>query len=294
MLRSIEELEKYGVQANDGPMGHVRDFFFDDASWVVRYVVVDTGGWLWDRKVLISPISIGQVDPAQKRLQVLLDREKIEKSPDFDSHKPVSRQHEKRYFEYYGYPCYWGGSGLWGDGSFPSLMLSDIDDRADSGNAVGQQRQRLDVGRPLEHGRVSAHTKRNVTMGESSAAASEETDSATPDDPHLRSCKSLRNYEIQANDGLIGHVEGFLVDEEAWAIRHIIVKTSHWWLGHRVLIRPDWISSVDWLENTVRVAVSRVAIKEAPPWKSSEAFDHKQREGLHTSHDRIENPTRLF
>jgi hypothetical protein len=280
MLRSIEDLEKYAVQANDGPIGHVQDFFFDDASWVVRYVVVKAGGWLSNRKVLISPISIGLVDPKKKLLQVLLNRENIKNSPDIDSDMPVSRQHEMRYLSYYGYPYYWAGTGLWGEGSFPSLMLSDIDDRASEVAYEDQQLQRSEHGQPTEPGHV--HSRRV----ESSVAGFEDSASTKHDDPHLRSCKSVLNYEIQATDGLIGHVEGFLVDEKTWAIRYLIVKTSHWWLGHKVLIVPDWIASVNWFESMVTVDLSRAAVKNSPPYESLEELDHEQEVGLYKHYDR--------
>ena len=59
MLRSMKDLEGYEIRATDGPIGHVEDFYFDDAAWVIRYLVVDTGTWLSGRKVLISPIAMG-------------------------------------------------------------------------------------------------------------------------------------------------------------------------------------------------------------------------------------------
>lgn len=266
MLRSVEVLAKYGVLANDGPIGHVHDMLFDDESWVVRYAVVDTGGWLSGRKVLISPISIGLVDAKSRRLHVLLDREQIENSPDVDSDEPVSRQYERRYFDHYGYPSYWGGMGLWGEGSFPSLMLSDVDARGESGASVSQQLPHLDVGQP------SDRAKTNVSAVKSPAAALGDAPAAKHDDTHLRSCKAVLHYAIQANDGLIGHVQGFLVDEATWAIRQLVVKPSHWW-RQRVLIASDQITSVNWLEQTVRVELSREAIQQSP---SFDAADEQQ------------------
>jgi len=62
MLRSMKDLEGYGIRATDGTIGHVKDFCFDDHTWVVRYLVVETGSWLSSRKVLISPIAIGHPD----------------------------------------------------------------------------------------------------------------------------------------------------------------------------------------------------------------------------------------
>src|ERR1700687_3992661 len=112
MLRSMNDLEGYAMRATDGPVGHVKDFYFDDQAWVVRYIVVETGSWLLSRKVLISPIAIGQPDRTEKVLPVSITREQVKNSPDIDTDKPISRQHEMQYFGYYGYyPYYWGGAG---------------------------------------------------------------------------------------------------------------------------------------------------------------------------------------
>jgi hypothetical protein len=280
MLRSIEELEKYDVQATDGPIGHVRDFFFDDKSWVVRYIVVDTGGWLSNRKVLISPISIGPVESSRKRLEVLLNREQIKNSPDIDTDMPVSRQHEMRNLDYYGHTPYWSGNGLWGAGSFPSLMISDIDERAAPVAYEEQHLERSERNSSVESGHINPRRNGCCLDG------SDESNSAKHDDPHLRSCKRILNHGIQATDGLIGHVDGFLVDENTWAIRYLIVKTSHWWLGHKVLIVPDWITEVNWFESTVTVDLSRNAVKASPPYESATEFDREQEAALYKHYDR--------
>ena len=82
----------------------------------MRYLIVDTGSWLSSRKVLISPIAIGQASWAEKILSVSLTREQVKNSPAIDTDKPVSRQHEMEYLGYYSYPYYWGGAGFWGAG----------------------------------------------------------------------------------------------------------------------------------------------------------------------------------
>ncbi len=278
MLRNIEELEKYDVQASDGSIGHARDFFFEDDSWVVRYLVVQTGSWLTDRKVLISPISIGQVEATRKILKVLLTREQVKNSPDIDTDMPVSRQHEVRYLNYYGYPYYWGGGGLWGEGAFPSLMLSDIDSR--EGEAAYEQQQ---IGKSYAHRETDLH---GVRANPGHLPRTGEQASPSHDDPHLRSCKSVVGHEIHAIDGLIGHVCGFMVDEDTWAIRYMVVETGHWWSGHKVLIVPDWISSVNWFESTVTVALSRAAVKESPHFESTAELDREQEAGLYKHYDR--------
>ena len=64
MSRSIKQLYGLKLHASDGEIGHVKDFYFDDQKWVVRYVVVDTGPWLLDRLVLIAPHAFSGLDQA--------------------------------------------------------------------------------------------------------------------------------------------------------------------------------------------------------------------------------------
>jgi hypothetical protein len=114
MLRSVKQLYGDKLGASDGEIGQVKDFYFDDQNWAVRYVVADTGSWLTGRLVLISPHAFGNLDRSGKLLCVNLNRKQIEDSPLIESHKPVSRQYEEEYYRYYGWPYYWQGSGLWG------------------------------------------------------------------------------------------------------------------------------------------------------------------------------------
>jgi hypothetical protein len=109
MLRSVSELEGYGVEALDGTIGSVKDFYFDDSRWTVRYVVVDTARFLPGRKVLVSPASCLEPDGRRQLLPVTLTKEQIRQSPDFDTAKPVSRQYETELIDYYQWPVYWGG-----------------------------------------------------------------------------------------------------------------------------------------------------------------------------------------
>lgn len=110
MLRNVKDLRGFALLATDGVIGKVDDLYFDDEDWGIRYLVVDTGKWLSGRKVLISYLAIGQPDWMTRVLPVSLTKAQVEGSPDIDTRKPVSRQHEAEYFRYYGYPYYWGGA----------------------------------------------------------------------------------------------------------------------------------------------------------------------------------------
>ena len=122
MLQNIKQLYGNKLAADDGDIGHVKDFYFDDESWVVRYLVADTGTWLMDRLVLLTPHSFGKLDRDEKTLHVKLHKKKIQDSPSIESHKPVSRQYETDYYAYYGWPAYWDGSAMWGIGGYPVIL----------------------------------------------------------------------------------------------------------------------------------------------------------------------------
>jgi hypothetical protein len=238
MLRSVKDLEDYAIGASDGIIGHVKDFYFDDKAWVIRYLVVNTGAWLVGRKVLISPISIGHPDWTEKILPVWITKEQVKKSPGIDTETPVSRQHETRYLEYFGYPFYWQGGGLWGAGNSPKLLMPGSAGAVATPPAVESKAKEADV-------RAEAARHRDK-------------------EPHLRSCSAVMSYHIHATDGAIGHVQGLLVDDESWAIQYVIVATSHWWAGHQVLIAPKWIREVSWSDATIFVNLTQQAVKDAP------------------------------
>jgi sporulation protein YlmC with PRC-barrel domain len=121
MLQNITKFYGKRLHASDGDIGHVKDFYFDDKTWAVRYLVVDTGTWLPGRQVLLSPHAIGSLHLDGDILPVKLTRRRIEDSPSIDSHRPVSRQYEEEYYRYYGWPAYWQGGQMMGMGGFPAI-----------------------------------------------------------------------------------------------------------------------------------------------------------------------------
>jgi sporulation protein YlmC with PRC-barrel domain len=136
MLRSLKLLEHYKVKATDGDLGSVTNFLLDDQRWTVRYLVVETGGIFGGRQVLISPISFRNVDFSARSFHLALTMDRIKNSPSVDLDKPVSRQVERDYYGYYGYPYYWGHGALWGSGYYPGAMAGAGYDR--SGERPGE------------------------------------------------------------------------------------------------------------------------------------------------------------
>ncbi len=122
MLQSLQQRFGEKLRASDGEIGHVRDFYFDDKNWNIRYLVADTGHWLAGRLVLISPQAFGHLYPEGKVLLVNLTRQQIEDSPSIDRHKPVSRQHEEDYHQYFGYNYYAEAMPSWGLPGYPVIV----------------------------------------------------------------------------------------------------------------------------------------------------------------------------
>ena len=122
MLHSIARLKGVTIQATDGEIGKVGQFYFDDETWAIRYLIVEAGSWLSGRPVLISPAALGHDAWNSRTLHVALTKKKIQGSPPIDTQKPVSRQHEAAYMGYYGYTYYWHGPFLWGFGASPAAL----------------------------------------------------------------------------------------------------------------------------------------------------------------------------
>jgi len=227
MLQSIKQLVGHKLGASDGEIGHVKDFYFDDRNWVVRYLVADTGSWLPGRRVLLSPHAFGSLDQAENLLRVNLTRKQIEESPSIELHKPVSRQYEEEYYRYYGWPFYWQGDGLWGMSGFPILELPAKPFLSESATASGPQLEGPDA--------------------------------------HLRSTHAVDGYHLQASDGLMGHVCDFMIDAQSWAIRHLVIKTGHRFSGKEVEVPTIKVERISWDESKVFVNVSKEAVEQSPP-----------------------------
>jgi len=114
MLNKATTLKGYTLHSVDGEIGRVKEFYFDDRHWTIRYLVADTGRWLPGRQVLISPHALASVMSQEQSIAVDLTKQQIEDSPSLEQDKPVSRQFEMTYYGHYGYPMYWSGPYMWG------------------------------------------------------------------------------------------------------------------------------------------------------------------------------------
>lgn len=225
MVRNVNGLVGFNMGATDGEIGKVEEFYFDDQTWTIRYLIVKTGGWLSQRKVLISPAALNTPDWENESFPVKLTMEQVKHSPDIDTQMPVSRQQEMVLYNYYEWP--YGdpvGAGFYGGMG----MLGMVESRV-----------------PLEE-YISAEQaeKKSGNL-------------------HLRSTDEVKGYHIHATDGKIGNAVDFMIDEH-WKIRFLVVDTGNWLKSRKVLISPAWIKAVSWSNAAVNVNLSMQAVKNSP------------------------------
>ena len=239
MLRQVSDIKNLALAARDGEIGKVKELYFDDESWVTRYLVVDTGGWLTGRKVLISPQSLGLIDEEKKLVPVNLVKAQVEHSPSIDADKPVSRQYEESWHQHYGYPGYWLVPEAMAFGATPPLLEVPPADR----------------------------------------------EAREKGDPHLRSTSEVTGYSIHATNGDIGHVDDFVVDDEDWVIRYVVISRS-WLPEKKVILATEWTDQVSWEERKVFVPLTREAIKNAPEWDDAQPITRAFESRLHDYYGR--------
>jgi uncharacterized protein YrrD len=246
-LKSASHTKDLTIHATDGEIGNIDDFYFDDETWTIRYLIVTTGNWLSRRPVLISPMFVAHADWDAKQLHLSLTKEQIKNSPHIDTRKPISRQEEAAYQISFGNSYYWGGTDLWGFGPYPMNLA-----------AARMPRE----ANPL-------------------LAANESPDS------HLRSTNEVHGYHVLAADGEVGHVEDFILDQETWSIRYLEVDTRNWWPGKTVLIAPDWVEKVSWVDSQVAVAVSKETIRGSPEYIESRPITRAYEARLHEHYGHV-------
>lgn len=252
MKRNSKSLLGFSIGASDGEIGKVKDFYFDDISWTIRYLVVETGTWLAGRKVLISTQAIRGADWKNETFPINLTMEQVKNSPDIDTTKPVSRRHELQLNQYYPWTGYWD-VGLWSGGMGTSGMM-------------------MPYAEPFE----DAIKKANA------AASGDELEY----DPHLRSIDNVIGYQIHHADDNIGKVDDFIIDDENWELSFMIADTGNWLPGKKVLLSPRWIQDMDWETEVVHVQNTAEQIKHSPVYEQDTKVDEEYETLLNTHYNR--------
>lgn len=235
MLRSLKGFEDYTVSATDGDIGVVTDFLLDDDRWVIRHLVVNTLGHLGGRHDVL-------VSPISFRLAEESSRHfylalSIDKIKNSPNVDTAKPVSRQNEVELYGY---YGYPYYWGGVGIMGMGGYP----------------------PLFAPHVA-----NVAPAPSA--------DDPPGDAHLRSAQEIRGYHVQGSDGAIGHIEDFIVDDKTWEVRYLVIDTSNWWMGKKVLVAPHWASRVSWEERKVHMNIPRDAIKSSPEWDASAAVNRE-------------------
>jgi hypothetical protein len=238
MLRLYSHLKGFHLGATDGEIGKLHDIFFEEPTWTVRYLVADTGRWLPGRRTLLSPYAFEGLDEEENLVRVNLTRSQIENAPPITADEPISREYERRFYQYYGWPAYYYGPALWGPVRYP------------------------------------------VPYPPAAPVPDPETENLDQD-VRLRSASEVVGYSIHARDGDLGHLEDYVLDDQDWAIRYLVVDTRNWIPGKKVLIAPGWVQEISWTRSRVVVPLDRAVIKEAPEFDPARPLSREYEARLH-------------
>jgi hypothetical protein len=251
MLRPFLTLRGCTLAASDGEIGKVREFYFDDELWTVRYLVIKTGAWLAGREVLIAPCALREVDAQSGLIAVALSQQQVRKSPLIETDKPISLQDEERLHRHYDWDPHWVVPG-----AVPGMVF--------------------------------------VPPALTPSPLSENHQPVAPPDPPQRkgdrrlrsSAKILSGYTMHAQDGEIGLVKDFVVDDIQWCVRYLVIHLGLMFLGKDALLAPEWIEriSVDGAE--VFVNLPRSTIKDAPEYNSALPLGRAYEQRLHDHYSR--------
>lgn len=240
MIHAAKSIFGTKIQATDKRCGTCQDLLFDDASKKIVYVVVDTGSWLIDRQILLSPQAIGKLAPGDS-IEVNLSSKDIEDGPPLKSDAPVSRQAEEKLHRHFGWTPYW-------DALAPGA-----------------------TGQIMPPPAVTAKTE---TQDKTQQMAERYSDEG---DPNLRSCREVIGYGAHCGGEKVGKVDNICVSDEDWRIVYLGVDI-HPWLPRGIRLAPgDQLVSISYLDSSVLLGDSCRDLASFPKWEDYE-FPLEQRE----------------
>jgi hypothetical protein len=254
MLVHGSKIRGCSIGATDGQVGSISDILFDDSTWRVRWLVVDTGALLPGRKVLIPPSALSLVNHMGHQYAVRLTKQQIKDSPGAETHEPVSRALETELYDYYGWTPYFSTGFYMGGYSYAGFPIEP--------SALGFKKRKVE----------------------------DKQEDYKLKGPQLRSVHEVGGYHIHASDGAIGHVADFLIEDGDWSIHYLVVQTSDWWPGKSVLVSPRSVLKTDWPNRMVDLNVSRQQIKDSPAYDGSEEVDRAYEYKFHGYYNGVRVP----
>lgn len=224
MFLNVTQLFTYSFQVIDGPGGRLIDMYFDDDRWGVRYLICRLGPEGEHRDVLVSPLSVTEINSREKKISLILNQKGLELSPDYDEKVPISRQYEEELSQKYDFPQYWITPGLYSVGMEQAVILDHL----------------------------KQETEKNVELhgeGENS---------------HLRSARELLYYKTEAVDGSAGRVDDFQIHYPTWDIRWLIIQRGILFFKKKKKINIKRIDNLSWAEGSITLLLTKDALREIP------------------------------
>ena len=295
LLRSLKDLIGYKIRATDGEIGKVDDFYIDDRDWKVRFIVDKTGGWLFGRQVLISTASFERPDWEGKVFPVSITKEQVENSPPIESEKLVSRENEEKLNSYYGWPVHYGGIGAAAGSGYAGTAAPTGVGYAGAAGPSGVGFTGAAVVPGAEHATATSHAgdgyidaAEGTGDGYADTVAPAPTNATTmaakeaePKDEGLRSVDVLTRYDILSESEKTGYLEDFIVDDENWTIRYLVLDTKKLLDGKKVLIAPEWIHDISWSQKHVSVDIPTEKIQNSPDFDISTPITRAYEESIY-------------
>jgi sporulation protein YlmC with PRC-barrel domain len=251
MLRSLKELFGYDIQAADGEIGKVNDFYFNEKEWTTRYLVIDTGPWFLGDKVLVVPSALGKPNWAAESFPVDLTREQIKESPNVNTALPISKQKQIALHEYFRWPSYWNTAAPISTSALPSVTPTFKNDTPEKDHKR----------KVFEH-----MMQQNAT---------------------LRSAKEVIGYRVKGEDGGLGRVDDIILDDETWKLVYLVLDTSSILQnGKKTLIAIPWIKWISYKGQEVQLELRQQIITESPPYDPETPITRSYEEVIYDYHGR--------
>ncbi len=213
-LTSTQRLTGFTVHTRDGDIGKVRELYFDDARWLVRYIVVRTTRWLPGHRVLLPPSMLDEVRWGDRELRVSVTRDEVRNGPRVDTDRPVALQRRAAEKARRYWPLYLAGEALT---SVPEALI-------------------LPAFEPINK-------------------------NGKPFDPHLRTTRVVTGLEVRAQDGVAGRVADFVIDDDSWAIRYLVIDVGE---KRRVLLMPHLVTGIRIEESAITIDLPAQVVTDCP------------------------------
>lgn len=214
-------------------MGKVKDIYFDDNSWAIRYAQVDTQKWLPGRNVYVSPSSFKGVKEDEKLVEVNHTKETIKNSPTIPADSEISTANEASLTAYYGWNRYWMGGDLWGASDRPVLPEVPIQNDKNAAN-----RNEMEMNENTNY----------VLLNESDTIG----------------------MKVHGHDGHMGEVTDLVFDDDHWKIQYLVVKYLKIPVERYYLVTTKHITSVEWVEKDLYLDLKADSLEEQNDYETKE------------------------